>query len=77
MRRAAASKLKVRRQPVQRAASRLYRAGAAPLAGKTGEGCVGPEFIVRAAHPSRQLDIPAAAVSTLDFHNNLFAANSL
>lgn len=54
VRRTGVSRLKVRRQPVQRAASRLYRSNS--VQGK-GEECIGPEFIVRATHPSKQLDI--------------------
>ncbi|CAG9854919.1 unnamed protein product [Phyllotreta striolata] len=47
-------RLKVRRNPVQRAASRLYRVKDESQAGNNKE-CVGPEFVVRASLPSRQL----------------------
>lgn len=47
---------RARRNPVQRAASRLYRAGNEPVKG--GRECVGPEFVVRAALPNKQLIIP-------------------
>lgn len=47
-----------RRNPVQRAASRLYRAGSEPTGDVTGvRECVGPEFVVRAALPNKQLII--------------------
>ncbi|XP_047535619.1 tyrosine-protein phosphatase non-receptor type 13-like [Vanessa atalanta] len=45
-------------KPVQRAASRLYRAES--LKGK--EGCVGPEFIVRASQPVKHLDLTISAL---------------
>lgn len=47
---------KSRRNPVQRAASRLYRAGGDPIPGKSRE-CVGPEFVVRSALSSKQYTI--------------------
>lgn len=48
-----------RRNPVQRAASRLYRAGNEPTSGVMGvRDCVGPEFVVRAVLPNKQLIIP-------------------
>ncbi|XP_077302733.1 tyrosine-protein phosphatase non-receptor type 13-like isoform X2 [Arctopsyche grandis] len=57
----AASRLKVRRQPVQRAASRLYKVNS--FHGKSDDICVGPEFIVRATHPSKRLDITTISPS--------------
>lgn len=50
---------KMRRNPVQRAASRLYKASngqgnISTLAANTRD-CVGPEFVVRAALPSKEL----------------------
>ncbi|KAK5649235.1 hypothetical protein RI129_000264 [Pyrocoelia pectoralis] len=51
---------KVRRNPVQRAASRLYRASDVPrdpTVACTRE-CVGPEFVVRATLPSKKLVLP-------------------
>lgn len=47
-----------RGKPVQRAASRLYKAES--LKGK--EGCIGPEFIVRASQPVKHLEL---TISTL------------
>lgn len=49
---------KVRRNPVQRAASRLYRASDGPkdlLLMSNTRDCVGPEFVVRASLPSKKL----------------------
>lgn len=60
VRRGAVSRLKVRRQPVKRAASRLYRSGSIP--GKKDDVCIGPEFIVRATHPSKQLELVPSTV---------------
>lgn len=55
-------RLKVRRNPVQRAASRLYRIQNEDLikdcSNKTSadiKKCTGPEFVVRASLPSKQL----------------------
>lgn len=57
-------RLKVRRNPVQRAASRLYRAGNGNLIYNTNRtssvstdirDCIGPEFVVRASLPNKQL----------------------
>lgn len=52
---------KFRRNPVQRAASRLYRAGDAPVGAPSlnphTKFCVGPEFVVRATLPSKQLSM--------------------
>ncbi|KAI4457359.1 ferm domain (protein4.1-ezrin-radixin-moesin) family [Holotrichia oblita] len=54
-------KTKSRRNPVQRAASRLYRAGAAESATYSEcRDCVGPEFVVRSALPSKQYAISDA-----------------
>ncbi|KAG7312496.1 hypothetical protein JYU34_002015 [Plutella xylostella] len=48
-----------RGKPVQRAASRLYRAD-----GKGAKsGCTGPEFIVRASQPVKQLDLTLSALA--------------
>lgn len=49
-----------RGKPVQRAASRLYKAEAG-LRGK--EGCTGPEFIVRASQPAKHMDLTLSALS--------------
>lgn len=43
-----------RRNPVQRAASRLYRAESFVSERQNGKDSVGPEFVVRAALPSKQ-----------------------
>lgn len=49
-----------RGKPVQRAASRLYKAEC----GFKGKGeCIGPEFIVRASQPARRIDLTLSAVS--------------
>ncbi|KRT85480.1 FERM domain containing protein [Oryctes borbonicus] len=50
---------KSRRNPVQRAASRLYRAGAGSTSSGDGKNrdCIGPEFVVRSALPSKQYAI--------------------
>ncbi|CAH0694425.1 unnamed protein product [Spodoptera exigua] len=48
-----------RGKPVQRAASRLYKAECG-FKGK--EGCVGPEFIVRASQPARHMDLTMSSV---------------
>ncbi|XP_050303914.1 tyrosine-protein phosphatase non-receptor type 13-like [Anthonomus grandis grandis] len=45
--------LKIRRNPVQRAASRLYKVE--PVELKATKPCVGPEFVVRAALPPKKL----------------------
>ncbi|XP_060525691.1 tyrosine-protein phosphatase non-receptor type 13-like isoform X2 [Cylas formicarius] len=49
-------RLRVRRNPVQRSASRLYRAAIdAPLDAAEGiRDCVGPEFVVRASLPNKK-----------------------
>lgn len=60
VRQAGVSRLRVRRQPVQRAASRLYRVNS--VKGRGDDVCVGPEFIVRATHPSKRLDIANVTV---------------
>ncbi|XP_044258663.1 FERM and PDZ domain-containing protein 2-like [Tribolium madens] len=44
---------RMRRNPVQRAASRLYRASV-----DVPRDCVGPEFVVRASLPSKQITMP-------------------
>nr|XP_021195361.2 tyrosine-protein phosphatase non-receptor type 13 [Helicoverpa armigera]XP_049703803.1 tyrosine-protein phosphatase non-receptor type 13 [Helicoverpa armigera] len=49
-----------RGKPVQRAASRLYKAD---CGFKGREGCVGPEFIVRASQPARHMDLSLSAAS--------------
>lgn len=46
-----------RGKPVQRAASRLYKAAES----RSKEGCVGPEFIVRAAQPAKHMDLTLSA----------------
>ncbi|GJQ69615.1 hypothetical protein Trydic_g6706 [Trypoxylus dichotomus] len=48
-----------RRNPVQRAASRLYRAGVGSTSSGEGKNrdCIGPEFVVRSALPSKQYAI--------------------
>lgn len=46
-----------RGKPVQRAASRLYKAE-----NKGKEGCTGPEFIVRASQPVKHIDITVSAI---------------
>lgn len=48
-----------RGKPVQRAASRLYKAECG-FKGK--DGCVGPEFIVRASQPAKHIDLTLSAV---------------
>lgn len=50
---------RMRRNPVQRAASRLYRAGSDTpnVSGQGVRECVGPEFVVRAALPKKQLTV--------------------
>lgn len=49
-----------RGKPVQRAASRLYKAEC----GSRGKaGCVGPEFIVRASQPPKQMDLTLSALT--------------
>lgn len=48
-----------RGKPVQRAASRLYKADC----GFKREGCVGPEFIVRASQPVKNMDLTLSAMS--------------
>ncbi|CAK1550350.1 unnamed protein product [Leptosia nina] len=45
-------------KPVQRAASRLYKAES--LKGK--DACVGPEFIVRASQPARNIDLTVSGI---------------
>lgn len=47
-----------RGKPVQRAASRLYKAEV--VKGK--DGCVGPEFVVRASQPVKHLDLTISAL---------------
>lgn len=47
-----------RRNPVQRAASRLYRAESFATERNNGKDSVGPEFVVRAALPSKQYCMP-------------------
>lgn len=49
-----------RGKPVQRAASRLYRADGI-LKGEC-KGCVGPEFIVRASQPVKHIDLTHSAI---------------
>lgn len=49
---------KQRRNPVQRAASRLYRAESLPSERNNEKDSVGPEFVVRAALPSKQYSMP-------------------
>lgn len=49
-----------RGKPVQRAASRLYKA---ECGFKGREGCVGPEFIVRASQPPKNIDLTLSAVA--------------
>lgn len=49
-----------RGKPVQRAASRLYKADSG-FKGK--EGCTGPEFIVRASQPPKHMDLTLSALS--------------
>ncbi|KOB68141.1 Tyrosine-protein phosphatase [Operophtera brumata] len=46
-----------RGKPVQRAASRLYKADC----GFKKEGCVGPEFIIRASQPVKKMDLTLSA----------------
>ncbi|XP_008201547.1 FERM and PDZ domain-containing protein 2 isoform X1 [Tribolium castaneum] len=46
---------RMRRNPVQRAASRLYRAS---VDVDSARDCVGPEFVVRASLPSKQITMP-------------------
>ncbi|XP_049820356.1 tyrosine-protein phosphatase non-receptor type 13 isoform X3 [Aethina tumida] len=56
-----APRLRPRRNPVQRAASRLYRAGMevpAKVTGTSARECVGPEFVVRAGLANKQLTMP-------------------
>ncbi|XP_053610540.1 tyrosine-protein phosphatase non-receptor type 13-like [Plodia interpunctella] len=48
-----------RGRPVQRAASRLYKAES--LKGR--EGCIGPEFIVRISQPAKQINLTVSALS--------------
>ncbi|XP_045774650.1 tyrosine-protein phosphatase non-receptor type 13-like [Maniola jurtina] len=47
-----------RGKPVQRAASRLYKAENC----KGKEGCIGPEFIVRASQPVKHIDLTVSAI---------------
>ncbi|XP_023946407.1 tyrosine-protein phosphatase non-receptor type 13 [Bicyclus anynana] len=47
-----------RGKPVQRAASRLYKAENR----KGKEGCIGPEFIVRASQPPKHIDLTLSAI---------------
>ncbi|CAH0755572.1 unnamed protein product [Diatraea saccharalis] len=47
-------------KPVQRAASRLYKAGSG-FKGK--DGCIGPEFIIRASQPAKTIDLTLAALA--------------
>ncbi|XP_063625689.1 tyrosine-protein phosphatase non-receptor type 13-like [Cydia splendana] len=49
-----------RGKPVQRAASRLYKAEGVS---KGKDGCVGPEFIVRASQPAKHMDLTVSAIS--------------
>ncbi|XP_030036476.2 tyrosine-protein phosphatase non-receptor type 13 isoform X1 [Manduca sexta] len=49
-----------RGKPVQRAASRLYKADCG-LKGK--EGCTGPEFIVRASQPAKHMDLTLSSIA--------------
>lgn len=49
---------KQRRNPVQRAASRLYKADTSTVRVGGGKDSVGPEFVVRAALPSKQYIMP-------------------
>ncbi|XP_057655604.1 tyrosine-protein phosphatase non-receptor type 13-like isoform X1 [Diorhabda carinulata] len=51
-------RLKVRRNPVQRAASRLYRVNSETHIGSTPRECIGPEFVIRASLSSKQLVMP-------------------
>lgn len=46
-----------RGKPVQRAASRLYKADC----GFKKDGCVGPEFIIRASQPTKKMDLTLSA----------------
>uniref|UniRef100_A0A6P7FCV1 Tyrosine-protein phosphatase non-receptor type 13-like n=1 Tax=Diabrotica virgifera virgifera TaxID=50390 RepID=A0A6P7FCV1_DIAVI len=57
-------RLKVRRNPVQRAASRLYRVNSKKHIGDTPRECVGPEFVVRASLLSKQLTMPDVKTSS-------------
>ncbi|XP_072376370.1 FERM and PDZ domain-containing protein 2-like isoform X1 [Diabrotica undecimpunctata] len=57
-------RLKVRRNPVQRAASRLYRVNSKTHIGDTPRECVGPEFVVRASLLSKQLTMPDVKTSS-------------
>ncbi|XP_039756290.1 tyrosine-protein phosphatase non-receptor type 13-like isoform X2 [Pararge aegeria] len=47
-----------RGKPVQRAASRLYKAENC----KGKEGCIGPEFVVRASQPVKHIDLTTSAI---------------
>ncbi|KAI8439127.1 hypothetical protein MSG28_012985 [Choristoneura fumiferana] len=49
-----------RGKPVQRAASRLYKADGVS---KGKDGCVGPEFIVRASQPVKHMDLTVSAIA--------------
>lgn len=49
---------KGRRNPVQRAASRLYTAGKTESKCGSAGDCVGPEFVVRASLPNKKLALP-------------------
>ncbi|KAK9884486.1 hypothetical protein WA026_007328 [Henosepilachna vigintioctopunctata] len=48
----------LRRNPVQRAASRLYSAGKEIRYNGTTRNCIGPEFVVRASLPNKKLVLP-------------------
>lgn len=50
-------KKKIRRNPVQRAASRLYRANIDNTNSTNNRECIGPEFVVRATLPNKQITI--------------------
>lgn len=56
-----------KRCPVKRAASRLYHASDATDRVESNRGCVGPEFVVRAALPSKQLNLTDFKVITYPF----------
>lgn len=60
------------RNPIQRAASRLYKAGDMPSTvtshrNSSDQGCIGPEFVVRSSLPSKQLEVGHCKVSELWF----------
>lgn len=62
----------MKRNPVKRAASRLYQvADNANPKGAQERNCVGPEFVIRASLPSKQLFLNDIRVSFFNFFQHL------